>query len=240
MLTIPRFSATGFGHSKMSVALDQPYCQKFQVRLLYIILTFDAGHACQVSGYMLLGRTVKFLLGMGTLDPTDITRQAAIRSCIECIRGGHRGRNFTSCLRFSGPFFHAAKWASSTPVRGTLWRTAWHIEKQLHKRAKTIFDAFFSGICPAGQKSIEASASPSSRSAMSQFETLMRMLSCCQDTLPHFVDTLLFRLQSSMPVLSSMLPTWILLETNHCTSFQCDLGLCQLKPGGSHYWCTTW
>ena len=50
---------------------------------------------------------------------------------IECFRGQHRGgRNFTSFLRFSGPFFHATQRALSTlelapPWREPPWSTAW-------------------------------------------------------------------------------------------------------------------
>ena len=54
---------------------------------------------------------------------TKLTRQMFLRyefsheELIECFRELHRGgRKFTSCLRFSGPFFHAAKRAFS-PLR---------------------------------------------------------------------------------------------------------------------------
>ena len=42
---------------------------------------------------------------------------------VECFRGRHRGGcNFTSFLRLSGPFFHAAKWALSTLRLAPPWR----------------------------------------------------------------------------------------------------------------------
>ena len=42
---------------------------------------------------------------------------------IECFRGRHRGGgNFTSCLRLSAPFFHAAKWALSPLKLAPPWR----------------------------------------------------------------------------------------------------------------------
>ena len=50
---------------------------------------------------------------------------------IECFRGRHRGgRNFTSFLRFSGPFFSCSRMSlfyhkTCTPVEATPWSTAW-------------------------------------------------------------------------------------------------------------------
>ena len=65
--------------------------------------------------------------------PAAISEPKTSSFFIECFRGLHRGgRNSTSLLRLSGPFFRAAKWAffylkTCTPVKGTPWSTSWFL-----------------------------------------------------------------------------------------------------------------
>ena len=79
-------------------------------------------------------------------DPQESLRTDCWRYFVECFRGLHRGGggNLTSCFRFSGPFFHAAKWALSTLKLAPPWseppeaplegRPLWKLRTHTHTR----------------------------------------------------------------------------------------------------------